>query len=100
MVQIAGVEVIRSEMAGSQHLIDFRSQLLSQPPIPLNQAKPGLKFSSPIEAVIMKGLSKDPKQRYGSVVEFANALKEVLATAGNGATDGGIFSKVKSIFRK
>jgi eukaryotic-like serine/threonine-protein kinase len=76
------------------------SQLLSQPPIPLNQAKPGLRFAAPIEAVIMKGLSKDPKQRYGSVVEFATALKEVLATAGNGATDGGIFSKVKSIFRK
>jgi serine/threonine-protein kinase len=76
------------------------SQLLSQPPIPLNQAKPGLKFAGPIEAVIMKGLSKDPKQRYASVVDFANALKEVLLAAGNGTTEGGLFSRVKSIFRK
>jgi hypothetical protein len=48
----------------------------------------------------MKGLSKDPKQRYGSVVEFANALKDVLLAAGNGAIEGGLFSRVKSIFRK
>jgi eukaryotic-like serine/threonine-protein kinase len=76
------------------------SQLLSQPPIPLNQAKPGLRFAAPIEAVIMQGLSKDPKQRFSSVVEFATRLKEVLLAAGNHATDGGIFSRVKSMFRK
>ena len=62
--------------------------------------KPGLKFATPIEAVIMKGLSKDPKQRYGSIVHFAVALKEVLLAAGNGAAEGGLFSRVKSIFRK
>jgi eukaryotic-like serine/threonine-protein kinase len=76
------------------------SQLLSQPPIPLNQAKPGLRFASAIEAVVMKGLSKDPKQRYSSVVEFATQLRDVLLSAGNGPSDGGLFSKVKSIFRK
>jgi serine/threonine-protein kinase len=76
------------------------SQLLSQPPIPLNQAKPGLRFAAPIEAVIMQGLSKDPKQRFPSVVEFANRLREVLLAGGAGASDGGLFSKVKSIFRR
>ena len=76
------------------------SQLLSQPPIPLNQAKPGLRFAPAIEQVVMKGLSKDPKQRYASVVEFANSLREVLLSAGNGSSEGGIFSKVRSMFRK
>ena len=33
------------------------SQLLSQPPIPLNQAKAGLRFTPAVEAVIMRGLS-------------------------------------------
>ena len=40
------------------------SQLLSQPPIPLNQAKPGLRFPRAVEHVVMRGLSKDPRQRY------------------------------------
>jgi eukaryotic-like serine/threonine-protein kinase len=76
------------------------SQLLSQPPIPLNQAKAGLRFAGPIEAVVMQGLSKDPKQRFSSVVEFASRLREVLLAAGNGSSEGGLFSKVKSMFRK
>jgi eukaryotic-like serine/threonine-protein kinase len=76
------------------------SQLLSQPPIPLNQAKPGLRFPAAVEAVVMRALSKDPKQRYSSVVEFAKQLREVLLAGGSAASDAGIFSRVKSIFKK
>ncbi|MEO5566993.1 MAG: protein kinase, partial [Gemmatimonadaceae bacterium] len=76
------------------------SQLLSQPPIPLNQAKAGLRFASPVEAVVMQGLSKDPKQRFSSVVEFATRLREVLLAARSGPSESGLFSRVKSIFRK
>jgi serine/threonine-protein kinase len=76
------------------------SQLLSQPPIPLNQAKPGMRFPATVEAVIMQGLSKDPRQRFPSVVDFANRLREVLLAAGNGSSEGGLFSRVKSIFRR
>jgi serine/threonine protein kinase len=76
------------------------SQLLSQPPIPLNQAKPGLRFPAPVEAVVMQALSKDPKQRFPSVLAFANQLRDVLLAGGSPAADAGIFSRVKSIFRK
>ena len=55
------------------------SQLLSQPPIPLNQAKPGLKFSAPVEAVVMRGLSKEPPKRYADVVEFAREFCQATA---------------------
>jgi len=47
------------------------SQLLSQPPIPLSQAKPGLRFSSAVESVVMRALSKEPPKRYPDVVVFA-----------------------------
>jgi serine/threonine protein kinase len=47
------------------------SQLLSQPPIPLSQAKPGLRFSTAIETVVMRALSKEPPRRYPDVVVFA-----------------------------
>src|SRR5215210_6597923 len=47
------------------------SQLLSQPPIPINQAKPGLRFSPAVESVIMRGLSKEPAKRYVDVIAYA-----------------------------
>ena len=47
------------------------SQLLSQPPIPLSQAKPGLRFSSSVDSVVMRALSKEPPKRYPDVVVFA-----------------------------
>jgi eukaryotic-like serine/threonine-protein kinase len=57
------------------------SQLLSQPPIALNQAKQGLRFSPSVEEVVMKGLSRDPKARYPDVVSFATALRDALTSA-------------------
>ena len=75
------------------------SQLLSQPPTPLNSAKPGLKFSAPVEHVVMRGLSKDPKQRYADSVTFAKELDTALKQ-GETADTGGILSRMKSIFRR
>ena len=54
------------------------SQLLSQPPIPLNQAKAGLKFSPAIEGVVMRGLSKEPAKRYTDVLAFAADFKDAV----------------------
>ena len=51
------------------------SQLLSQPPIPINQAKQGLRFTAPVESVIMRGLSKEPGKRYADVLEFASEFR-------------------------
>jgi serine/threonine-protein kinase len=76
------------------------SQLLSQPPVPLNSAKPDRRFSSAIEHVVMKGLSKDPKHRYPDTIAFANALRDALAQTASEPEEAGLFSKVKSLFRK
>jgi eukaryotic-like serine/threonine-protein kinase len=80
------------------------SQLLSQPPIPLNAARPGLRFPSAVEAVVMRGLSRDPAKRYASVLEFAVELRDALSKApgdGDGEAEegGGLFSKIKSLFK-
>ena len=55
------------------------SQLLSQPPIPLNQAKAGLRFSPAVEAVVMRGLSKEPAKRYPDVIAFAADFCDAVA---------------------
>jgi len=75
------------------------SQLLSQPPIILNSAKPGVRFSPQLEAVVMRGLSKEPAKRYADVVAFAKDFCE----AGNAPAakeKQGLASKFASMFRK
>ena len=75
------------------------SQLLSQPPIPLNAARPNLRFAPAVEQVIMKGLSKDPRQRYADTVTFARELNTALTTVDEASTPG-LFSRVKGIFKR
>jgi serine/threonine-protein kinase len=75
------------------------SQLLSQPPIPLNEAKPSLRFGTSVEQVIMRGLSKDPRQRFPDTVAFGDALREALAHP-EPTPAPGLLSRVKSIFKR
>ena len=76
------------------------TQLLSQPPLPLNKAKPGIAYGTTVEAVVMRGLSKDPKARFTNVVEFARALADALASDARPAgDDAGLFSRMKGLFR-
>ena len=75
------------------------SQLLSQPPIPLNAARPNLRFPATVEHVIMRALSKDPRQRYPDALTFARELDIALA-----ATDEldkpGLLSRIKGMFNR
>lgn len=75
------------------------SQLLSQPPITLNQAKPGLKFPGAIETVIMRALSKEPAKRYSDVLAFAADFCKATTVKAE-PEQGGLVSKFTSIFRK
>ena len=49
-------------------------QLLSQSPIPLNQAKKGLRFAPAVEAAVMCGLERELPRRCGTVDEFARTF--------------------------
>lgn len=75
------------------------SQLLSQPPIALNSARPGLRFPGAVEQVIMRGLNKDPRQRYSDAVAFATALAAALSDS-SPTEEAGLLSRVKSLFRR
>jgi len=74
------------------------TQLLSQPPIPLSQAKRG-GVDPGIEAVVMRGLSRDPAQRYPDVIAFAAALREAV-NAPPAAPKDGLFARMKSALRR
>jgi eukaryotic-like serine/threonine-protein kinase len=70
-------------------------QLLSQPPMPLNQAVKGLKFSPAIEAAVMRGLERDLSKRFKTVDEFAREF--CTAVRQEGSKKGGFLA---SLFRK
>ena len=72
------------------------SQLLSQPPIILNAARPGMKFSTAIETVVMRGLTKEPGKRYANTLEFAEALKDAVSQTAEDRP--GLFGKIKQMF--
>jgi serine/threonine protein kinase len=49
-------------------------QLLTQPPVPLNQAVKGLKFPAAVEAAVMRGLERDLTKRCKTVEEYATGF--------------------------
>ncbi len=70
-------------------------QLLSQPPIPLNQAQKGLRFSPSIEAAVMSGLERELSKRCKTVDDFAQRF--CTAARQEGQKKGGLLA---SLFRK
>ena len=86
------------------------TQLLSQPPIALNKARPNLTFPESVERVIMRALSRQPGERYTDVVEFTSSLATAIRTPAPAAAPpaaaapadeaSGLFSKVRGLFRR
>lgn len=79
------------------------SQLLSQPPIPLNSAAVDRHYPAAVELVVMKGLSKNPSQRYADTVAFARALEAALTQPADEETvpeDAGLLSRMRGLFRR
>jgi eukaryotic-like serine/threonine-protein kinase len=74
------------------------TQLLTIPPKPLNTARDDANFHSQVEAVVMRGLARQPAERYESVTAFATALKDALALPVE--EKGGLFSKMKGVFKR
>jgi serine/threonine protein kinase len=69
-------------------------QLLTEPPVPLNQAVKGLKFPDPVEEAIMAGLQRDLKKRSQTVDEFSSKVCTALRQTGERK------SFLKSLFGK
>ena len=71
-------------------------QLLSQPPIPLNQARKGLRFSNEVEAAVMRGLERDRTKRSKTVDEFVAGVTTAIRSEGE-KKGGGLLS---GLFRR
>jgi len=71
-------------------------QLLSQPPVTLNQAKKGLRFPEEVEDAVMKGLERDREKRCKTVDEFVAGVTTAIRSEG-GKKGGGLLS---GLFRR
>lgn len=83
------------------------TQLLTLPPIPLNSAKERLTFSTPLEKVVMKALSKDPANRYADVMAFSKAFEDAVMNPEPSAREdaapaeeSGLFAKMRGMLRR
>ena len=74
------------------------TQLLSQPPIPLLASRKGLDLSPGIETVVMKGLARNPADRYPDTLSFATALR--AAVDAPPARKDGLFRRVRSLLHR
>ncbi len=57
------------------------TQLLSQPPIPINSARKDLSFGESVEQVMNRALSRNPKDRFPNATVFARDLRVALTTS-------------------
>lgn len=70
-------------------------QLLSQPPLPLNQAVPGRRFPAALEAVVMRALARNPAQRQPTVGAFAAEVEAGLVARDK--PGGGLLGALKQL---
>jgi serine/threonine-protein kinase len=64
-------------------------------PMPIRQRRPELTFSEQIEKVLLKGMARNPDDRYPSAIEFARALATASEIGGqDGAGDSGLLGRL------
>ena len=73
------------------------TQLLTTPPIPVKDAKEHLEFTPALNAVVMRALSRNPQDRYPSVMAFAEAFQEAAQLR---VEQAGVLSKFKGLLRR
>ncbi|MGH7538392.1 MAG: serine/threonine-protein kinase [Gemmatimonadales bacterium] len=71
-------------------------QLLKEPPLPLNQALPGVRFPAALEEAVMRGLARDPAERQLTVTAFAEDFAAGVASSTEPTSTGllGAFRKL------
>ena len=75
-------------------------QLLSSEAPPLNESLRDVRFTPELEAAVMKGLSRDPKQRQPTVQEFAREVREASHKDGGIVEKPGMLGKIMGVFGK
>ena len=71
---------------------------LRNDPIPLRRMRPDLDFPAPVEKVLLKGMERNPDDRYQTAPEFAEAL--AMAARGEDPDSPSVTGIFQRIFRR
>jgi eukaryotic-like serine/threonine-protein kinase len=71
---------------------------LRNDPIPLRRMRPDLEFPVPVEKVLLKGMERNPEDRYQTAPEFAEAL--AIAARGEDPDSPSVTGIFQRIFRR
>lgn len=69
-----------------ENVLETVQKHIDEAPIPVSQVRPELEISSDMEAVISKGLNKNPDDRYQSAAEFKAAMERLKLAGSAGST--------------
>jgi len=72
-------------------------QLLTQPPVPLGQARRDLVFPRAVEDAVMRGLAREPAKRQPNVGAFAQEFTEAVSQPA-AAGKSGLLGSIKGLF--
>jgi serine/threonine-protein kinase len=72
-------------------------QLLTQPPVPLGQARRDLVFPKAVEEVVMRGLNREPARRQPNVAAFSQEFTAATSQPAPAAR-GGLIGSLKGLF--
>lgn len=69
-----------------ENVLETVQKHIDEAPIPVSQVRPELEISGDVEAVIGKGLSKNPDDRFQSAAEFKAAIERLKLAGSAGST--------------
>jgi serine/threonine-protein kinase len=67
---------------------------LRNDPIPLRKRRDGMGFPEALEQVLLKGMARNPDDRYASAPEFAEALRASAGSSASPQPGGGVMGKL------
>lgn len=73
-------------------------QLLTEPPTPLGQAMKGVKIPPRLEEAVMRGLSRDPKDRQPTVRAFADDVQRAVEGGNGDGEKRSVLGTLKSLW--
>ena len=62
-----------------KNYVDTMSKQINEPPLPMNEARPGVDVPERLEQAVFKALSKDPHERHQSMAELREDIEDAFA---------------------
>jgi hypothetical protein len=87
------LEALDGEVYRGDEIEQMIARLRAEP-VPVRKRRPDLNIPETVEQVLLKGMAREPEQRYQSTPEFAEALAVAAAGGGRSPANGGVLGRL------